>query len=379
MNNMIKTLATGVALATLLSASVHAAFVPYTIAELRRDYPDLKPGFNDENLLETARLDSAMQMERDLNLRARWTGDEYARAEANERLTRIRLDYQVGPNFTRDQLVEASAARTLNEFIHNHGLSGHFTQSELILAEGRKTAVEYGFKGQNEPLGAREYAALAGKAADKEDISDWHLSEHWSFEELRATVGPEKAARYASVQGLKAGMTHAEIVATLGKWAAAQYAERLKISADFTADQAVEAAGRNALGYIRERFAEFPRYVYTVGGLQHCTDANTSTGEINEDWLLTQARAEALRDLQRRYPGLKGNFTEQQLLDYLTKQADTRMRETYGFTGPYEEYDVTKAMAESLVAEIRLKYKLPLHFTEDQLNAAMAASPHPFY
>lgn len=151
MNNMIKTLATGVALATLFSASVHAAFVPYTIAELRRDYPDLKPGFNDESLLETARIDSALQMERDLHLRARWTGDEYSRAEASERLTRIRLDYQVGPNFTRDQLVEAGAARTLNRFISNHGLSAHFTQSELILAEGRKTAVEYGFKGQIEP------------------------------------------------------------------------------------------------------------------------------------------------------------------------------------------------------------------------------------
>lgn len=174
-------------------------------------------------------------------------------------------------------------------------------------------------------------------------------------------------------------MTHAEIVATLGKWAAAQYADRLKLPADFTADQAVQAAGKHELGYIRERFAEYIPVVYSINGPQNCTNASKNTGEINEEWVLTQARAEALRDLQHRYPGLQGNFTEEQLLDYLTKQADTRMRETYGFAGPYEEYDVTKAMAESLLAEIRLKYKLPLHFTEDQLNAAMAASPHPFY
>ncbi len=154
-------------------------------------------------------------------------------------------------------------------------------------------------------------------------------------------------------------MTHAQIVEALGRSATAVYAEKLKLSTSFTVEEAVQAGATKSLACIRARFDD------------------ESSDEINEDWVLKHARAEAQTEMLHRYPGLQGNFTEQQLGDYIAKQADTDMREIYGFEGPYEEHDVVKAMADSLLADIRNKFKLPLHFNEEQLNAAMLAYPLP--
>lgn len=359
MKKIMRALVAGTAF-TLLAASVHAApYLPYTMSELRQEFPELQPGFNDEKLYEVVRLNTESSMEKELGLHPGWTGDEYARAYAQKRLTTIRQEYQVGPDFTRDQLIEISAASVLNSFISHRGMPAHFSQADLLRAEGRKAAVEVGFKDQKEPLGAKEYAILAGKASDEAYAREWNLSAHWTLEELRATAGPERATRLARSKGIKAGMTHAQIVEALGRSATAVYAETLKIPINFTVDEAVQGGGARALGNVRERFND------------------KGTDQINEDWVLKHARAEALIDIRRRYPGLQGNFTEQQLGDYIAKRADADMRENYGFEGPYEEYDVVKAIADSLLADIRNKFKLPLHFNEEQLNAAMLAYPLP--
>jgi hypothetical protein len=81
------------------------------------------------------------------------------------------------------------------------------------------------------------------------------------------------------------------------------------------------------------------------------------------------------------FPGLRGNFDEKQLFDYLVKDSDEKMRRLYGFNGPYRESDVANAAAESLVAELRIFYHLPHHFSQSDLEAAMKATAHhyPYY
>lgn len=352
MKRLIKTLAAGLII-SLLGANAYAAFVPRTIAELRQDYPDLPAGFDDKKLFEVVLQDTASKFERDFNLHPGWSGDEYAQAYARKQLRLVRLYFDMGTGFTRDQLVESNTAKMVERFLTNHHLPKDFSQAALIYSEGLKGAVSEGYTGQTEPLPAKEFEKQAGQAIDEDYVTKWHLSDHWDIEELRATVGPERAAQLSRLHNIRAGMTHAEIVEQLGKSETARYAKRFHISADFTADEAVQAAGWEELDFLRAGFD------------------TRDQGEFNADWLIRQFRAEVLANIQKSYPGLEGNFTENQLCDLLAKQADRDMRWTYGFEGHYEEDDVARAAAESLVAEIRIKYKLPLHFTEEQLNAAM--------
>ena len=352
MKRLIKTLVAGI-IFSLLGAHADAANAPHTIAELRQDYPELPAGFDDKSLYEVVRAATALKFEQDFNLHAGWSGDEYAQAYARQQLRLVRLYFDMDTGFTRDQLIESSVAKMVGRFLTNHHLPKDFSQAELIYLEGLKSAVSEGYKGQKEPLPAKEFEKQAAQAIDKDYITNWHLSDHWDLEELRTTVGPERAAQLSRLHNIRAGMTHAEIVEQLGKSEKARYAKRFHISADFTADEAVQAAGWEEVDFLRSGF-----------------DAPTE-GEFNADWLITHFRAEVLANMQRSYPGLEGNFTENQLCDHLAKQADAVMRWNYGFEGHYEEYDVAKAAAQSLVAEIRIKYKLPLHFTEAQLNAAM--------
>lgn len=355
MKNIVKSLICGAALAVMICPSVQAALVPYSISELNARYPGLANGFNDERLYDAVRLGTAAEFERELHLPPNWNGDQYARAEALRKLTKIRAKYGLLNNFTRDQIVENQAASIVNEFLKEYKLSAHFTQADLIRGNGeRRVAREQGMEA---PAGAADYAAFAGTQRSNRFIRNWHLSEHWSFEELLAVVGPEKGASLSRQYSIHAGMSHDEIVAALGWQEVKAYAEEKKLPVNFTADEAVQAEGALSLRNVREDF----------------WGAAPLTGEINEEWLIRNARIKASFYLTKDYPGLQGNFDEKQLFDYLIKDADKEMRDCYGFVGPYGEADVAKAAADSLLAETRLEYDLPLHFSQEQLDTAMKA------
>jgi hypothetical protein len=368
MNNIVKALVVGVALSAIFCPSLQAASVPFSIDELRIRYPDLPKGFNDEKLLEAARLGTAADIEQEFHLGPNWTGEEYARAVALDKLTQLRERNGLLSNFTRDQIVDNKAAIAVSDFIREHNLSAHFTQAELVRRDGEKRVIQE--QGLKAPAGAKEYAAFAGKRRSDEFIEEWHLSEHWSFEELRAVAGPEKAARLSRIYDIHAGMSHDEMVDAIGQHEAREYAERKNIPANFTADEAVQAEGEWTLKFVREDFVR-----------EDLWGKAPLTGEINEEWLVRNARAKELYFVTQDYPGLQGNFDEKQLFDYLTKKADANMRERYGFVGPYREADVARAAAESLVAETRLEYNLPLHFSQADLEAAMKAKKrfNPYY
>lgn len=353
MNNFTKAIAAGVALAAIFVTTTQAAFTPYSLSQIHKDYPSLGAHFNDEDLYEAIRLDTARSIENELHLQPGWTGNDYARADALRRLTQFRERFDAAPGFTRDQLVNADAAHDVNSFMRNRQLQAHFTQADLIRSVGRAKAVQEGFKGQVEPLGAADYAELAGKSIAAEFAGDWHLSAQWSFEELRAVVGPERAARLARQYKIRAGMSHAELVAAIGRSSAADYAARFHAPSNFTVDEIVQKTGEHELVYIRQDFKD------------------ESQDAFNEDHLLNLARARSLRNLQMTYADLSGNFTEREVFEYLVKDSDAEMRRRYGFEGPYTEADVAQASAETTLAETRLTYKLPRHFNDQQLDEAM--------
>lgn len=302
-------------------------------------------------------------MEEQLKLSPNWTGDDYARAEALRRLTEIREQRQLLSNFTRDQMVDHQAASIVNWFLSYHHLSAHFSEADLIRNAG-EVKVTYRQEG-TAPMGAAEYAAMRGKLVSDRFIKDWHLSEHWSFEELRSTVGPERASTLSLKYGIHAGMSHDEMVTSIGQHETAEYSNWYNLPANFTADEAIQAAGEEEVKSIRR---------------DYWANAPTS-GEINEEWLVRNARIKASYFVDMDFPGLRGNFDEKQLFDYLVKDSDEKMRRLYGFDGPYRESDVANAAAESLVAELRLSYHLPLHFSQSDLEAAIKATTryYPYY
>jgi hypothetical protein len=333
MKTIVKALIAGVALTAILSSSVEATTPPGTIDQLKYEHPKLPEGFNDEKLAEVVRLDKAATMEQDLHLSPNWSGGDYARAEALRRLTSIREQRHLLSNFTREQMVDHQAAAIVNWFLNDHHVSAHFSEAELIRSAGlQKVIYQQGGNGKA-PMGAAEYAAMRGKLVSDRFIEDWHLSEHWSFEELRSVVGPERAATLSQKYGIRAGMSHDQMLAAIGQHETEEYAKWSKISPNFTADEAVQAAGKESLEFIREDYW-----------------ANAPTaGEINEQWLVRNARIKASYFVDMDFPGLQGNFDEKQLFDYLVKDADDKMRRLYGFSGPYNESDVANAAAESLI------------------------------
>lgn len=358
MNKFAQAIAAGVALAAIFATTTQAAYPPYSMTQVHTDYPNLPAHFNDEQLYEAVRLDTAASLEKELHLQAGWTGDEYASAEAMRRLMLFRDRYEAAPGFTRDQVVDADAAHDVNSFMKYHRLQAHFSQADLIRSIGRVKAIKEGFKGQMEPLGAAEYAQFAGKATATDFASSWHLSAQWSFEELRVVVGPEHAARLSRQYKIRAGMSHDEMVAAIGKSDAETYAARFHASSNFTADEIVQKVGEHELAYLRRDFND------------------NSQDEFNEEHLFKLSRARSLRDVQSTYAELSGNFTEHEVFEYLVKDSDAQMRQRYGFEGPYTESDVARAVAESILAETRIKYKLPLHFNDQQLDEAMKAVVH---
>jgi len=358
MNKFAQAIAAGVALAAIFASTTQAAYVPYSLTQIHNDYPNLPAHFNDEQLYEAVRLDTAASTEQELHLQPGWTGDEYARAEALHRLMLFRERHEAAPGFTRDQVIAADAAHEVNSFMKYHQLQAHFSQADLIRSIGRVKAPKQGFQGQMEPLGAAQYAELAGKTIAADFASSWHLSAQWSFEELRAVVGPETAARLSRQYKIRAGMSHDEMVAAIGKSDAERYAARFHALSNFTADEIVQKVGEQELAYLRQDFND------------------ESQDEFNEAHLFKLSRARSLRYMQSAFVELSGNFTEHEVFEYLVKEFDTGMRQRYGFEGPYTESDVARAAADSILAETRIKYKLPLHFNDQQLGEAMKAVVH---
>jgi hypothetical protein len=329
------------------------------VNKLRKQFVYVPSNFSQAALVaEVARV-KAEAIEREMHLQPGWTQAQFAQAEADERIKKLRVRYGLNPGFTASEWAASNAQRLLADFRKQHSLKPGFSEQDLRFS---LAAVELIFKPSEHarlakpahwPLSYDEQISWAGPALADQIASQYLLPANWSFKDLYDGAGPAYATQYAHWYNLRQDMNHAEIVAALGLASANKVAEKRGLRNHYSVAELFDAAGNSAVAQLRSTM-QFPE-----------------GQELNEANYLAFMRGIELQMLNFQFKTLPPNFTEAEVIASYASEASEREQQHYDLPSGFTERDWINAYALSWVASFRLTYSLPLNFGERDLVAAI--------
>lgn len=325
------------------------------VKTLRKQFLYLPSNFTQASLVAEVGRVKAEAVEREMHLQPGWTQVQFAQAEAEERIKKLRVRNGLKPGFTADDWATGNAQRLLADFRKQYALKAGFSEQDLRL---NLAALELTFKPSEHvnlaqpahwPLSYDEQISWAGPALADQIAGQYRLPANWSFKDLYDGAGPAYATQYAHWYNLRQDMTHAEIVAALGLASANIVVEKRGLRNHYSVAELIAAAGKSAVAQVRSSL-RFP-----------------DEQELNEANYMAFRKGLELQLLNGQFKTLPSNFSEADVIASYTKEASDREQQHYDLPSGFTERDWINAYALSWVASFRLMYTLPLNFGEQDL------------
>jgi hypothetical protein len=252
-------------LACTTSAAIYHPYMlnglPYTIQGMKDEYPGLTDGFDDLQLYDIIKRNTANFFESAYDLQKGWTGDQYATKFGAEEFERVRTQFEVPAQFTRDDMVATEVNSQFRLFIEEHSLPEHFSEAELVRSEGMRRALKEGYiSSDREPIShevARLIAAFGKSALDKIRIQFDDTDNTGEFDDARLRSHFQVAAlRYIEVRfhSLRGNFTSKMLLDYLIKQADDRMRERFAFTASYNEDDVTNATARDILSRLRVQY-----------------------------------------------------------------------------------------------------------------------------